>query len=54
MKIIYGQCGSCNNIAEYEKESKNKPYCKKCGSKSIWRVYTNEEIDRIMRGEKVD
>jgi len=54
MSIIYGQCGSCNHIAEYEADKKDKAQCKKCKSKSIWRVYTDAEKDRIMRGERVE
>ncbi len=57
MSIIYGQCASCDITAEYSADEMKKPAivaCKKCGSKSVWRVYTPAELDKMREGEKVD
>ena len=57
MKVIYGQCASCEHTAEYSEDDVKKPAivaCRRCKSKSVWRVYTDAEIDQMRKGEKVE
>ncbi len=57
MKVIYGQCASCEKTAEYSVDDVKKVgmvACKYCRSKSVWRVYTNAELDQMRKGERVD
>lgn len=57
MTIIYGQCGCCEHIGEYKPEDMKRVgmvACKKCTSKSVWRIYTNAELDKMREGERVE
>lgn len=46
------QCGSCEKIDTYV--NTHDKGCSSCGSKSLWRVYTDAEIDQMREGEKVE
>ncbi|OBZ13348.1 hypothetical protein [Bacillus sp. FJAT-26390] len=59
MSTKRGQCGKCDHIADYSEEEVKSPAmvaCKNefCRSKSVWRVWTDDEIERMVRGEKVE
>lgn len=59
MKIIYGQCASCEKVAEYSIEDMKRSGmvpCKNklCRQKSVWRIYTDAEKDQMREGVKVE
>jgi hypothetical protein len=60
MNIVHGQCGCCEKVAEYSMDDLLKPAivaCSHCQSKSVWRKYTNAELDQLLdkigNGEKL-
>lgn len=57
MNIIYGQCEICEKTDQYTDEDMQwigMVACKKCGSKYVWRIYTDVELDRMRKGERVE